>query len=81
LLARLGPGQGWWRSARRIRAAIGGRAVGVHVPDAEVSWPDLDDSAYGGECWAIEAELTPKPLARTAGIMTALLTRTSDYPA
>jgi hypothetical protein len=72
-------GKGWWRSERRIRAAIGGRAVGVHVPDAEVSWPDVDGSGYGGECWAIEAELTPKPLARTASIMTGLLARSSDY--
>jgi hypothetical protein len=72
-------GKGWWRPERRIRAAISGRAVGVHVPDAEVSWPDIDTSAYAGECWAIEAELTPKPLARTARIMTGLLTRTSDY--
>jgi hypothetical protein len=71
-------GRAWWRCERRIRAAIGGRARG-HVPDAEVSWPDLPASAYPGECWAIEAELTPKPLARTAGIMTALLARTSDY--
>ncbi len=68
----------WWRSERRIRAAIGGRATG-HVPDAEVSWPDLPASAYPGECWAIEAELTPKPLARTAGIMAGLLARTADY--
>ena len=58
----------WWRPERRIRAAIGGRATG-HVPDAEVSWPDLPTSPYPGECWAIEAELTPKPLARTTGIM------------
>ena len=36
-------------------------------------------SAYPGECWAIEAELTPKPLARTAGIMAVLAARTSDY--
>jgi hypothetical protein len=71
-------GRAWWRSERRIRAAIGGRAAG-HVPDAEVSWPDLSASAYAGECWAIEAELTPKPLARTAGIMAGLATRTSDY--
>jgi len=40
------------------------------VPDAEISWPDLPGTVYGGECWAIEAELTPKPLARTTGIMT-----------
>jgi hypothetical protein len=71
-------GRAWWRPERRIRAAIGGRAPG-HVPDAEVSWPDLPASAYPGECWAIEAELTPKPLARTAGIMAALLARTADY--
>jgi hypothetical protein len=72
-------GQGWWRSERRIRAATGGRLGGGHVPDAEVSWPDLPASPYPGECWAIEAELTPKPLARTAAIMTGLLTRTIDY--
>jgi hypothetical protein len=71
-------GRAWWRSERRIRAAIGGRAVG-HVPDAEVSWPDLPGSLYGGECGALEAELTPKPLARTAAIMTALVTHTADY--
>jgi hypothetical protein len=71
-------GRAWWRCERRIRAAIGGRAT-THVPDAEVSWPDLPGSAYAGECWAIEAELTPKPLARTAGIMAALAARTSDY--
>jgi hypothetical protein len=35
----------WWRPERRIRAAIGGRATG-HVPDAEVSWPDVPASAY-----------------------------------
>lgn len=72
-------GQAWWRPERRIRAAIGGRAAGLHVPDAEVSWPDVPASAYPGETWAVEAELTPKPLARTTAIMTTLLTRTSDY--
>jgi hypothetical protein len=71
-------GRAWWRSERRIRAAIGGRASG-HIPDAEVSWPDLPGSAYPGECWAVEAELTPKPLARTAGIMAVLAARTADY--
>jgi hypothetical protein len=44
-----------------------------------VSWPDLPASSYAGECWAIEAELTPKPLARTAAIMAALAARTADY--
>jgi hypothetical protein len=72
-------GQAWWRSERRIRAAIGGRLLGGHVPDAEVLWPDVADSRYPGEIWAIEAELTPKPLGRTAQIMTGLLARSADY--
>jgi hypothetical protein len=72
-------GRGWWRSERRIRAAIGGRVGTGHVPDAEVSWPDIPASPYAGECWAIEAELTPKPLARTTAIMAGLLARTADY--
>ena len=44
-----------------------------------MSWPDLPGSPYAGECWALEAELTPKPLARTAAIMSALVTRTADH--
>ena len=72
-------GQAWWRSERRIRAATGSPASGVHVPDAEIHWPSLDGSPYAGQIWAIEAELTAKPLARTAGIMQNLLARTSDY--
>jgi hypothetical protein len=72
-------GQGWWRCERRIRSAAGGRVPWGHVPDAEVFWPEVDGSGYGGECWAIEAELTAKPLARTAGIMAGLLARTTDY--
>jgi len=72
-------GRAWWRSERRIRAAAGGRVGTGHVPDAEVSWPELPASGYAGECWAIEAELTPKPLARTIAIMSGLLTRASDY--
>src|ERR1700722_4893939 len=46
-------GQPWWRSERRIRAAIGGRAAG-HIPDGEVSWPETPASPYPGERWAIE---------------------------
>jgi hypothetical protein len=34
-------------------------------------------SPYPGECWAIEAELTPKPLTRTAAIMAGMLARTT----
>ena len=44
-----------------------------------MSWPDLPCSAYAGHCWAIEAELTPKPIARTTAIMSGLLARASDY--
>ena len=68
-----------WCSERRIRAAIGGRVGTAHVPDAEVHWPSLDGSPYAGQVWAIEAELTPKPLARTVTIMRGLLARANDY--
>ena len=71
-------GRAWWRSERRLRAAIGGRADHIHVPDAEVHWPSLDGSPYAGQIWAIEAELTPKPLTRTTAIMRGLLARASD---
>ncbi len=50
-------GRAWWRSERRIRAAIGGRVGTAHIPDAEVHWPSLDASPYAGQVWAIEAEL------------------------
>ena len=69
----------WWRSERRIRAAIGGRVAVGHIPDAEVSWPESHASPYPGERWAVEVELTPKPLARTATIMRALLDRRRGY--
>ena len=70
----------YWRGERRLRARVGGR-VGLreHMPDAEVHWPDGAPAAFAGECWAIEAELTPKTLARTAAIMHEMLTRTGDY--
>jgi hypothetical protein len=63
-----------WRSERHIRAAGGFGRPGAHVPDAEVTWPGTGQAAYAGECWAIEAELTPKPIDRTTSIMTRLLT-------
>jgi hypothetical protein len=72
-------GRAWWRSERRIRAAAG-RGVGIaHVPDAEIHWPSLHGAPYAGQVWAIEAELTPKPITRTTAIMRGLLARTSDY--
>jgi hypothetical protein len=80
---------GYWRCERRIRSRHG---VGVrqHLPDAEVHWPDAvpeagsgeagrDPVAWAGECWAVEAELSPKTVARTVGIMQEILWRTGDY--
>src|SRR5450755_915673 len=72
-------GQAHWRSERRLRAAMSGKVPSGHVPDGEVSWGDVPGSPYPGERWAIEAELTPKPLARTAAIMRGLLARTTGY--
>jgi hypothetical protein len=71
---------GYWRSERRLRARMGGR-VGLrqHLPDGEVHWPADAPVEWAGECWAIEAELTAKPLRRTVTIMHELLARTGDY--
>jgi hypothetical protein len=68
----------FWRSERKLRSRHG---VGLrqHLPDAELHWPDTADVTWAGECWAIEAELTRKTVARTAAIMGELLTRTGDY--
>ena len=69
-----------WRSERRLRARVGGRlGLREHLPDGEVHWPDTAAVAWAGECWAIEAELTPKTVRRTAVIMAELLSRTGDY--
>ncbi|MGH3304501.1 MAG: hypothetical protein ACRDOK_23030 [Streptosporangiaceae bacterium] len=73
-----------WRSERHLRARLGSRiGAGEHLPDAEVHWPDAPAAgpppAWAGECWAIEAELTPKTAVRTAAIMRELLDRTGDY--
>jgi hypothetical protein len=70
----------FWRSERRLRARNGGR-VGLreHLPDGEIHWPDDAPAQWAGECWAIEAELTKKTVARTTAIMREMLTRTGDY--
>ena len=74
----------FWRSERHLRSRLGGRVGGRdHLPDAEVHWPDAPERgpgpAWAGECWAIEAELTPKTVTRTTAIMREVLTRTGDY--
>lgn len=69
-----------WRSERRLRAKIGGRlGLREHLPDGEVHWPDTGSVPWAGECWAIEAELTPKTVTRTVAVMQELLSRTGDY--
>jgi len=72
-------GGGWWRSERRIRAALPPPRVGSreHVADAEVHWPSSPPGPHAGQVWAVEVELTPKPAARTARIMAGLLARPS----
>ena len=74
--ASLDAGAGWWHSERRLKAAQlpPGYGPREHVPDAEIHWPSLDGSPHAGQVWAIEVELTPKPLARTSRIMAELLT-------
>ena len=44
-----------------------------HVPDAEVHWPGIAGRPYADQVWALEVELTPKPVGRTTEIMTGLL--------
>jgi len=68
-------GQAWWRSERKIRAALPSNAGAAHLADAEICWPSVDGSRYAGQTWAVEVELTPKPAGRTARIMTGLLSR------
>jgi hypothetical protein len=70
-------GDAHWRSERHLRAR-GRPGRTEHIPDAEVHWPDTG-LPWGGECWAIEAELTPKTVSRTTAIMRELLARTGDY--
>jgi hypothetical protein len=66
-------GKAWWHSERRLRADQPAAGRHGHVPDAEIHWPSLPGSPYAGQVWAIEVELTPKPLARTTRIMGGLL--------
>ena len=56
----------WWRSERRLRAALPPGVGAAHVADAEIHWPSATPGPHAGQVWAIEVELTPKPAARTA---------------
>jgi hypothetical protein len=70
-------GRAWWRSERRLATGRRPGSTG-HLPDAEIHWPSIDGSRYAGQIWAVEVELSPKPVARTTEIMTELLS-TSRY--
>jgi hypothetical protein len=72
-------GYAWWHSERRLRAAHPVPARAGHLPDAEVHWPSLPGSPYAGQVWAVEVELTPKPLPRTTRIMAGLLAGPARY--
>jgi hypothetical protein len=67
-------GHAWWHSERRLHAAQSAGGRGGHVADAEIHWPSIPGSRYAGQVWAVEVELTPKPIARTTRIMGELLT-------
>jgi hypothetical protein len=66
-------GHAWWHSERRLRDGHPAAGRDGHLPDAEIHWPSIEAGPYAGQVWAIEAELTPKPIARTTRIMTGLL--------
>ena len=67
-------GHAWWHSERRLRADQPAAGRGGHIPDAEIHWPSIPGSRHAGQVWAVEVELTPKPVARTTRIMSELLT-------
>jgi hypothetical protein len=69
-------GHAWWHSERRLRADLPAAGRGGHLADAEIHWPSIPGSRYAGQVWAVEVELTPKPIARTTRIMGGLLTST-----
>ena len=66
-------GPAWWHSERRLRADLPAAGRNDHVPDAEIHWPSVAASPYAGQVWAVEVELTPKPITRTTRIMSGLL--------
>jgi hypothetical protein len=71
----------WWRSERSILAGQYPSRVG-HVPDGEVHYPAGTGMPWAGETWAVEVELSRKPVERTAAIMAEVLAKAAgDGPA
>ena len=65
--------------ARRRRPAAPARRRGALAGRPPPGSPDGPPDGWAGECWAVEAELSPKTVARTVAIMREILTRTGDY--
>jgi hypothetical protein len=55
----------FWRGERRIRAAVRA-SPRDHLPDGELHWPARAALSWAGECWAVQAELTPAALPAVA---------------
>jgi hypothetical protein len=70
-------GGAWWR-AERSMWGMPDFMGGTHVPDGEVRWPAGGRSPWAGEAWAVEIEISPKPVERTAVIMSEILALASD---
>ena len=91
------PGCGWqaspgWASGQRLvafrtaaaRRPARGRPAAGTSPDAEIHWPSIAGSPYAGQVWAVEVELTPKPLPAPPGswpgCSTSHAVRAGDLP-
>jgi hypothetical protein len=72
-------GGAWWRPERTILSGLEFPVRTQHVPDGEVHWPASSGSPWAGEIWAVEVEISPKSVERTARIMHETLTQTGDF--
>jgi len=72
--------RGSWLAERLIRATQYPGNLG-HVPDGEVHWAAGTGSPSAGETWAVEVEVTRKPVWRIAVIMQKALARTGEWDA
>jgi hypothetical protein len=68
-----------WRSERSILGALEFPTRRQHIPDGEVHWPADCASPWAGEIWAVEVEISPKTVERTAEIMHEVLTQIGDF--